>query len=57
MHGRVRVRTDAAIYPLGNFKTDAIVHLSHGRPNNHRPCPRPSSSVCLTTLGDRTAGL
>jgi hypothetical protein len=27
------------IYPLGNFKTDAIVRLSHKRPSSH--CPRP----------------
>jgi hypothetical protein len=39
---RARVRADAAIYPLDNFKTDATVHLSHGRPNSHRPRARPS---------------
>jgi hypothetical protein len=26
----------------GNFIMDATVHLSHGWPSSHRPCPRPS---------------
>jgi hypothetical protein len=43
-----RVRTDAAIYPRGNFIMDATVRLSHGRPSSHRPCPHPS--VRLTTM-------
>jgi hypothetical protein len=40
------IYTDTEIYPLGNFKTDATVRLSHGRPSSH--CPRPS--VCLSIL-------
>jgi hypothetical protein len=37
-----RIRADSAIYPGGNFITDAIVRLSHRRPSSHRPRPRPS---------------
>jgi hypothetical protein len=34
-----RVHADAAIYPLGNSKTDATVRLSHRRPSSHRSRP------------------
>jgi hypothetical protein len=36
------VRADAGILPPGNFKKDATVRLSHGRPRGHRPIVRPS---------------
>jgi hypothetical protein len=36
------VRADAAVSPLGNFKKDATVRPSHGRPRGHRPIVRPS---------------
>jgi hypothetical protein len=36
------VRADAAVLPPGNFKKDAIVRPSHGRPRGHRPILRPS---------------
>jgi hypothetical protein len=36
------------IYPLGNFKTDAIVSLSQGRPSTYHPHPHPS--VCSSVL-------
>jgi hypothetical protein len=38
-HGRVR--EDAPCFTLGNFKKDAIVRPSHGRPRGHRlsVCP------------------
>jgi hypothetical protein len=39
-HGRVRV--DASCFTPGNFKKDATVRLSHGRPRGHRPIVRPS---------------
>jgi hypothetical protein len=42
-HGPSRpAGVDAAIYPRGNFITDATVRLNHGRPSSHRPRPRPS---------------
>jgi hypothetical protein len=34
----------------GNFKTDATVRPSHGRPCGHRPTVRPSIIVRVTTL-------
>jgi hypothetical protein len=34
----------------GNFKKDATVRPSHGRPHGHRPIVRPSVIVRLTTL-------
>jgi hypothetical protein len=37
-----RVRADASVLPPGNFKKDATVRLSHGRPRGHRPTVRPS---------------
>jgi hypothetical protein len=40
MHARVRA--DAAVLPPGNFKKDATVRPSHGRPHGHRPIVRPS---------------
>jgi hypothetical protein len=43
-----RICMDGAIYSRGNFKMDATVHLSHGRPSSH--CPRPHPSVRVTTL-------
>jgi hypothetical protein len=46
-----RVRAEAAIYPRVNFKMDAIVHLSHGRPGSHRPRPstwQPYTQVLLS---------
>jgi hypothetical protein len=39
-HRQAGIHAEAAIYPRGNFKTDAVVRLSHGRPSSHRPCPR-----------------
>jgi hypothetical protein len=39
-----------AIYPRGNFITDATMRLSHGRPNSHRHRPRPRPSVCLSSF-------
>jgi hypothetical protein len=33
---------DAGVLSPGNFKKDATVHLSHGRPRGHRPI------VCLS---------
>jgi hypothetical protein len=39
--GQARVRADASFLSPGNFITDAIVHLSHGRPSGHRPTLRP----------------
>jgi hypothetical protein len=41
-HGHAHVRADASVLPPGNFITDAIVRLSHGRPSGHRPI------VCLS---------
>jgi hypothetical protein len=47
--GRERVRADACSRPCGrecftpgNFKKDATVRPSHGRPRGHRPTVRPS---------------
>jgi hypothetical protein len=37
-----RVCADAAVLPPGNFKKDATVRPSHGRPRGHRPIVRPS---------------
>jgi hypothetical protein len=42
------IRVDMVIYPLGNFRMDATVILSHGRPSSH--CPHPRPSVRLTTV-------
>jgi hypothetical protein len=43
------VRADAPCFTLGNFKKDATVRLSHGRPL--RPSSvRPSENVRMTTL-------
>jgi hypothetical protein len=39
-HGRVRA--DAPCFTLGNFKKDATVRPSHGRPRSHRPIVHPS---------------
>jgi hypothetical protein len=39
-HGQVRA--DAPCFIPGNFKKDAIVRLSHGRPRGHRLIVRPS---------------
>jgi hypothetical protein len=36
------VRADASVLSLGNFRTDATMRLSHGRPSGHRPTFRPS---------------
>jgi hypothetical protein len=56
------VRADAHCFIPGNFKKDATVRPSHGRPRGHRPtvrpsvrlsdCPfvRPSENVRVTTL-------
>jgi hypothetical protein len=38
-HGRVRAY--APCFTPGNFKKDATVRLSHGRPRGHRPIVRP----------------
>jgi hypothetical protein len=52
--GRECVRADAAVLPPCNFKKDATVHLSHGRPHGHRPIVRPSvrpsENVRVTTM-------
>jgi hypothetical protein len=48
--GRARVRADASCFIPGNFKKDAIVRRSHGRPRGHRPIVRPSENVRLTTV-------
>jgi hypothetical protein len=47
----LRVRADASVLPPGNFKKDATVRPSHGRPRGHRPIVRLSvrSSVRLKT--------
>jgi hypothetical protein len=37
-----RVCADAPCFTPGNFKKDATVRLSHGRPCGHRPIVRPS---------------
>jgi hypothetical protein len=34
------VRADASVLPPGNFKKDATVRPSHGRPRGHRPTVR-----------------
>jgi hypothetical protein len=39
-HGRVRA--DAPCFIPGNFKKNATVRPSHGRPRGHRPIVRPS---------------
>jgi hypothetical protein len=39
---RVRVRANAGVLPPGNFKKDATVRPSHGRPRGHRPIVHPS---------------
>jgi hypothetical protein len=48
------VHTDAAVLPPGNFKKDATVRPSHGRPRGHRPIVRPSvrpsENVRVTTM-------
>jgi hypothetical protein len=48
------VRADAPCFILGNFKKDATVRLSHGRPRGHRPSVRPSvrpsENVRMTTM-------
>jgi hypothetical protein len=60
--GREYVRADATLRPRGrtlfypcNFKKDATVRLSHGRPRGHRPIVRPSvrpsENVRVTTMG------
>jgi hypothetical protein len=52
--GRTRVRMDAHCFTPGNFKTDATVRPSHGRPHGHRPTVRlsvcPSVIVRVTTM-------
>jgi hypothetical protein len=55
-----RIRADASacartplvfFFTPGNFKKDATVRLSHGRPRGHRPIVRPSvRNVRVTTL-------
>jgi hypothetical protein len=44
------VRADASCFTPGNFKKDATVRLSHGRPRGHRPIVRPSENIRVTTL-------
>jgi hypothetical protein len=60
----LHVRADARVCPhgrecftLGNFKKDAIVRPSHGRPRGHRPSVRLSEIVCVTTLAHTSASL
>jgi hypothetical protein len=52
--GRARIRADAPCFILGNFRKDATVRLSHGRPRGHRPF----ENVRMTTLcpADTTEG-
>jgi hypothetical protein len=54
------VRADASCFIPGNFKKDATVRLSHGRPRGHRPIVRPSvrpsENVRVTTLAGCDAG-
>jgi hypothetical protein len=45
-----RIRTDAHCFTPGNFKKNATVRPSHGRPRGHRPTVRPSENVRVTTL-------
>jgi hypothetical protein len=45
-----RIRADAPCFTPGNFKKDATVCPSHGRPRGDRPIVRPSENVRLTTL-------
>jgi hypothetical protein len=47
---QARVRADASVLPPGNFKKDATVRPSHGRPRGHRPTVHPSLIVRVTTL-------
>jgi hypothetical protein len=42
VHPYGRVRADASCFTPGNFKKDATVRLSHGRPRGHRPIVLPS---------------
>jgi hypothetical protein len=39
--GHGRVRADAPCFTPGNFKKNATVRPSHGRPRGHRPIVRP----------------
>jgi hypothetical protein len=48
--GHDRVRADAPCFTPGNFKKDATVRLSHGRPRGHRPIVRPFENVRVTTM-------
>jgi hypothetical protein len=54
LRGRARVRADAPYFTPGNFKKDATVRLSHGRPRGHRPIVRPSvrpsENIRVTTM-------
>jgi hypothetical protein len=45
-----RVWADAPCFTPCNFKKDAAVCPSHGRPRGHRPIVRPSENVRVTTL-------
>jgi hypothetical protein len=45
-----RIRADAPCFIPGNFKKDAIVRPSRGRPRGHRPIVRPSENVRVTTM-------
>jgi hypothetical protein len=45
-----RIRTDAHCFIPGNFKKDATVRPSHGRPRGHRLTVRTSENVRVTTL-------
>jgi hypothetical protein len=45
----VRPRGRGSFTP-GNFKKDATMRPSHGRPRGHRPIVRPSENVRVTTL-------
>jgi hypothetical protein len=46
----LHVHADAGVLPPCNFKKDAIVRPSHGRPRSHRPIVRSSENVRVTTL-------
>jgi hypothetical protein len=43
-------RVDAHYFTPSNFKKDATVHPSHGRPHGHHPTVRASENVRVTTM-------
>jgi hypothetical protein len=49
-HGRKCASSRTLVFTPCNFKKDATVRPSHGRPHGHRPTVRPSENVRVTTL-------